>query len=312
MRRAVGVLEERFPDLRFEVTSDDAVFIRGSIREVLTTLALALGIVVLVLWLFLGRLGVTLIPALAIPVALIGSVAAIWLLGFSINLITLLALVLATGLVVDDSIVVTENIQRRRAEGMGAKAAAVLGTRQVFFAVIATTLTLIAVFVPISFLPSDAGRLFSEFGFVLAVTVALSSFVALSLCPMIAARLPSMGGERRGIVGWVGARLAAWLRGAAAPAGRGAARHGHRRMPARSERRGRVRRAGRRAGAGRGPGQRDRPPAGAGRYRARLHRPPGRDRRGDAVALGRAGCRRLRSSPSPGAMTLIAARSRRS
>ena len=208
-RRAIGLLEERFPDLRFEVTSEDAVFIRGAIREVLTTLGLALGIVVLVLWLFLGRLGVTLIPALAMPVALTGSVAAIWLLGYSINLITLLALVLATGLVVDDSIVVTENIQRRRAAGVGTKAAAVLGTRQVFFAVIATTLTLVAVFVPISFLPSDAGRLFSEFGFVLAVTVALSSFVALSICPMIAARLPSMGGERGGIAGWIGARLAA-------------------------------------------------------------------------------------------------------
>ncbi len=209
VQRAVARLEERFPELRFEVTSDDAVFIRGAIEEVLTTLALALGIVILVLWLFLGRLGVTLVPAVAIPVALIGSVAAIWLLGFSINLITLLALVLATGLVVDDAIVVTENIQRRRAEGMGAMAAAVLGTRQVFFAVIATTLTLIAVFVPISFLPSDAGRLFAEFGFVLAVTVAISSFVALSLCPMIAARLPSMGEEGGGIGGRVGGWIAA-------------------------------------------------------------------------------------------------------
>lgn len=206
-QRAVARLENRFPDLRFEVTGDDAVFIRGAIKEVLTSLVAALGIVVVVLWVFFGRLGVTCVPVVAIPVALVGSVAAIWLLGFSINLITLLALVLATGLVVDDAIVVTENIQRRRAEGVGAKAAAVLGARQVFFAVIATTITLIAVFVPISFLPSDAGRLFTEFGFVLAITVALSSFVALSVCPMIAAHLPSMGGGD-GIIGWIGGRIA--------------------------------------------------------------------------------------------------------
>ena len=135
VQKVIGRLETRFPDLRFEVTSDDAVFIRGAIKEVLSSLVIALVIVVLVLWLFLGRLGVTMVPAIAIPVSLIGSIAAIWALGFSINLITLLALVLATGLVVDDAIVVTENIQRRRAEGMGPMAAAVLGTRQVFFAV---------------------------------------------------------------------------------------------------------------------------------------------------------------------------------
>jgi hydrophobic/amphiphilic exporter-1 (mainly G- bacteria), HAE1 family len=122
-------------------------------------------------------------------VALVGTLAAIWLLGFSINLITLLALLLATGLVVDDAIVVLENIQRRRAMGLGPRAAAVLGTREVFFAVVATTATLVAVFVPISFLPSQAGRLFAEFGFVMAIAVALSSFVALSLGPMLAARL---------------------------------------------------------------------------------------------------------------------------
>lgn len=199
-------LEERFPDLRFEITSDDAVFIRGAIREVLITLLLALTIVVAVIWLFLGRLGAMMIPTVTIPVALIGSVAAIWAMGFSINLITLLALVLATGLVVDDAIVVTENIQRRRADGMGPKAAAVIGARQVFFAVIATTITLIAVFVPLSFLPSDAGRLFGEFGFVLAITVALSSFVALSLCPMITSQLSSFGATG-GFTGWLGGKI---------------------------------------------------------------------------------------------------------
>ncbi|MCA8928610.1 MAG: efflux RND transporter permease subunit [Alphaproteobacteria bacterium] len=199
-------LEQRFPDLHFAVTGDDAVFIRGAIGEVVYTLVLALVIVVAVIWLFLGRLGATMIPAVAIPIALIGAMAAIWLLGFSVNLITLLALVLATGIVVDDAIVVAENIQSRRADGMGRMAAAVVGTRQVFFAVIATTVTLIAVFIPISFLPSDAGRLFAEFGFVLAITVALSSFVALSVCPMIASKLPSLGGTP-GLLG----RFGHWL-----------------------------------------------------------------------------------------------------
>nr|WP_309501644.1 efflux RND transporter permease subunit [uncultured Roseovarius sp.] len=195
VRRAIGQLQLRFPDLGFQISSDDAVFIEGSIAEVLKTLVLALVIVIAVIWVFFGQLRATLIPAITIPIALIGSVAGIWLMGFSINLVTLLALVLATGLVVDDAIVVTENIQRRQQEGMGPRAAAVIGSGQVFFAVIATTLTLIAVFVPISFLPGDAGRLFTEFGFVLAVTVAISSFVALTMCPMLASRAGRLGAE---------------------------------------------------------------------------------------------------------------------
>lgn len=186
MGAAVEGLKLRFPDLGFQITNDDAIFIKGSIAEVIKTLVLALLIVIAVMWVFFGRLTATLIPAVTIPIALIGSVAGIWLLGFSINLITLLAMVLATGLVVDDAIVVTENIQRRRQDGMGAKAAAVVGSGQVFFAVVATTITLIAVFVPISFLPGEAGRLFTEFGFVLALTVIISSFVALTICPMLA------------------------------------------------------------------------------------------------------------------------------
>lgn len=206
--RAITRLEQRFPDLGFQVTSDDAVFIRGAITEVIKTLALALVIVVAVIWIFFGRLSATLIPAVTIPIALMGSVAGIWLMGFSINLITLLALVLATGLVVDDAIVVTENIQRRRQEGMGRRAAAVLGAKQVFFAVIATTITLIAVFVPISFLPSDAGRLFTEFGFMLAVTVGISSFVALTMCPMLASLSEGLA-KGNGIFDKLGARLGA-------------------------------------------------------------------------------------------------------
>jgi len=208
--RAVAELARTLPDVSIVKTADDAVFIRGAIREVLLGLTLAVAIVVAVIYVFLGSLRATLIPTVAIPVALIGTVAAIWLLGFSINILTLLALVLATGLVVDDAIVVLENVERRRAMGLARRAAAVLGTRQVFFAVIATTATLASVFVPISFLPGSAGRLFAEFGVVLAIAVCISSFVALSLCPMLAARLPEGTGAAPG-------RLA---RGLAAAGGR--------------------------------------------------------------------------------------------
>ncbi|MFT7402329.1 MAG: HAE1 family hydrophobic/amphiphilic exporter-1 [Hydrogenophaga sp.] len=190
VRAVIERLNRESPDLRITVVSDEAVFIRGAIAEVTTSLVLAVVIVVAVVALFLGRWRATLVPAAAIPIALVGTLAAIWLLGFSINIITLLALLLATGLVVDDAIVVLENIQRRRALGEPARAAAVLGTREVFFAVVATTATLVAVFVPISFLPSTSGRLFAEFGFVMAIAVSISSFVALSLGPLIASRLP--------------------------------------------------------------------------------------------------------------------------
>ncbi|GAA6206544.1 efflux RND transporter permease subunit [Thalassotalea sp. SU-HH00458] len=186
----VKQVENRFPNLQMQVTSDDAEFIRGSVQEVITSLLLTIILVIATLWLFIGSGRATIVPALSIPVSLIGALAAIWLMGFSINILTLLALVLATGLIVDDAIVVTENIQRRRSLGLGARASAVIGTREVFFAVVATTAVLVAVFVPIAFLPSTAGRLFREFGGVLAISVIISSFVALSLVPAITARLP--------------------------------------------------------------------------------------------------------------------------
>ena len=186
----VAELAGELPDgVRIFVTGDDAVFIEGAIHEVLLTLALAVAIVVGIIYLFLRDWRATLIPAVSIPVALIGTLALIWAMGFSLNILTLLALVLATGLVVDDAIVVLENIVRRRAQGMGPRAAAVLGTRQVFFAVIATTATLAAVFVPLSFLPGQAGALFREFGITLGLAVAISALVALSLCPMLASRM---------------------------------------------------------------------------------------------------------------------------
>jgi hydrophobic/amphiphilic exporter-1 (mainly G- bacteria), HAE1 family len=190
VRAAVDELQGVVPDdVSVFVSSDDAVFIEGAIREVVQTLGLAILIVVAIIYLFLRDARATLIPTLTIPVALIGTVAAIYLVGFSVNILTLLALVLATGMVVDDAIVVLENIVRRRGEGMGPRAAAVLGTRQVFFAVVATTATLAAVFVPLSFLPGQTGGLFREFGFTLAMAVLLSSFVALTLCPVLASKL---------------------------------------------------------------------------------------------------------------------------
>ncbi|MGB7286564.1 MAG: efflux RND transporter permease subunit [Salaquimonas sp.] len=174
--------------VEIRVTSDDATFISGAIEEVVRSLLLAVMIVVIVIYLFLLDWRATLIPAVTMPIALIGAIAAIYLVGFSVNILTLLALVLATGMVVDDAIVVLENIVRRRNQGMGIRAAAVIGTREVFFAVITTTATLAAVFIPLSFLPGQAGGLFREFGFVLAFAVTLSSFVALVLCPMLASR----------------------------------------------------------------------------------------------------------------------------
>jgi hydrophobic/amphiphilic exporter-1 (mainly G- bacteria), HAE1 family len=217
VRAAAAELNRTLPEgVSISVTSDDAIFIDGAIHEVELTLGFAVIIVIAVIYAFLLNLRATLIPAVTMPVSLIAVLAAVYLAGFSVNILTLLALVLATGLVVDDAIIVLENIVRRRDMGAKPQAAAVIGTREVFFAVIATTATLAAVFVPISFLPGQAGSLFTEFGFVLAIAVLLSSFVALTLCPMLASRLlqekPSEavrhGFLARGWI-WFGGRLAA-------------------------------------------------------------------------------------------------------
>lgn len=192
VRAAVDALQPVLPEgTILRVSSDDATFIRGAIFEALRTLLFAIAIVISIIFLFLRDWRATLIPALTIPVSLIGTLAAIYLAGFSINILTLLALVLATGLVVDDTIVVLENIVRQRKQGLGSRAAAMVGVRQVFFAVVSTTATLAAVFIPLSFLPGPAGGLFREFGFTLALAVVLSSFVALTLVPMLSSRLLS-------------------------------------------------------------------------------------------------------------------------
>ncbi|MEM9495176.1 MAG: efflux RND transporter permease subunit [Pseudomonadota bacterium] len=189
VRAAVDDLKEVLPtNVDIRISMDDSIFINAAIQEVFKSLFMATAIVVLVIFVFLRSLRATIIPAVTIPVSLLGTVAALWLAGFSINLITLLALVMATGLVVDDAIVVTENIQRWRFKGAGKRAAAVIGAREIVFAVLSTTATLAAVFIPISFLPGQAGRLFSEFGFVLAFAVMVSSFIALTLCPVLTVR----------------------------------------------------------------------------------------------------------------------------
>ncbi|MBP0438231.1 efflux RND transporter permease subunit [Tianweitania sediminis] len=208
---AVEELKQTLPEgMEIFITSDDATFVEGAIHEVEIALAISVSVVLLIIFLFLMDFRATIIPAVALPVALVGTIAGIYLAGFSLNILTLLALVLATGLVVDDAIVVLENIVRRRNMGLGPRAAAVLGTQEVFFAVVATTATLIAVFVPLSFLPGQTGGLFREFGFVLALSVILSAGVALSLCPMLASRM--LGSytehEHTGILGRIGGGLA--------------------------------------------------------------------------------------------------------
>lgn len=169
---------------------DSSVFISASIREVYVTLGIAVALVTLVIFLFLGSARSTIIPAVTVPVSIVATFTVLFGLGLSINLLTLLALVLAIGLVVDDAIVVLENIHRRMDElGEPPLVAAFNGARQVSFAVIATTMVLVAVFVPITFLEGDVGRLFSEFALTMAAAVMFSSLVALTLSPMLASKL---------------------------------------------------------------------------------------------------------------------------
>ena len=175
--------------MKLEQSYDTSTFIEASLKEVKTTLLIAVGLVVLVIYLFLGSLRATLVPAVTVPVSLISTAILLYAFDFSVNVLTLLALVLAIGLVVDDAIVVLENIYRRIEKGENPIAAAFLGTRQVAFAVVATTVVLVSVFLPITFLPGETGKLFTEFAVTLAVAVGFSSFVALTLCPMIASKL---------------------------------------------------------------------------------------------------------------------------
>ena len=182
---------------------DDSVFVEEAIAEVYFTLLVAAALVVSVIFIFLGDWRSLLIPALTVPISLIASFSALLVLGYSINLLTLLALVLAIGLVVDDSIVVLENIHRRLTSGESPLVASFLGARQVGFAVVATTLVLVAVFVPITFLEGDIGRLFSEFAVTMAIAVGFSSFVALTLAPVIGSKVLKTADAESPLVKWV-------------------------------------------------------------------------------------------------------------
>ncbi|MEL6442627.1 MAG: efflux RND transporter permease subunit [Bacteroidota bacterium] len=177
------------PDLRLGIGFDQTTQIRDSVAEVRQTIFLALALVLLVIFLFLRDWRSTVVPIVVIPIALIGAFGVMALFGFSINVLTLLALVLAIGLVVDDAIVVLENIYAKIEEGYDPIQAGIRGTKEIFFAVVATTLALVSVLLPIVFLPGLTGRLFREFGLVLMGAVVISSFVALTLTPMLATKL---------------------------------------------------------------------------------------------------------------------------
>jgi multidrug efflux pump len=190
VKAQLPALNDSLPEgAALRVNSDFSLFIEASLKEVLFTLAFAGMLVVLVIWAFLGSLRATLIPAATVPISLTAAFILVYAFGFSINILTLLALVLAIGLVVDDTIVVVENIHRRIEDGEPPLLAAFRGTREVGFAVIATTAVLIAVFTPLAFLEGNVGRLFREFALSLAAAVLCSSFVALTLSPVLTAAL---------------------------------------------------------------------------------------------------------------------------
>jgi len=173
------------PGLKIYIGYDKTKFVRQSVTDVAETLALAVSLVVLIVFLFFRNTVIALRPLIDIPVSLIGSFFIMYISGFSVNVLTLLAIVLATGLVVDDGIVVTENIYKKIEEGMDKYRAAFAGTREILFAVISTSLTLAVVFIPVIFLQGFTGRLFREFGIVLAGAVLISAFVSLTLTPVL-------------------------------------------------------------------------------------------------------------------------------
>lgn len=176
-------------DVTYSYGFDNTKFIRASINEVKETVYVAFILVIIIIFLFLRDWRVTLVPCIVIPVSLIGAFFVMYLAGFSINVLSMLAIVLAVGLVVDDAIVMTENIYIRIEKGMSPKEAGIEGAKEIFFAVISTTITLVAVFFPIVFMQGMTGRLFREFSIVISGSVIISSFAALTFTPMLATKL---------------------------------------------------------------------------------------------------------------------------
>ncbi|TNE65083.1 MAG: efflux RND transporter permease subunit [Bacteroidetes bacterium] len=188
-KRYAQIQQELPPDVITETGLDKSRFVRRAILEVEETLAIAISLVILIIYFFFRNWTIALRPLIDIPVCLIGAFFIMYLFDFSINILTLLAIVLATGLVVDDGIVVTENIFKKREQGMDKWTAAREGTREIFFAVISTSITLAVVFIPVIFLQGFTGRLFREFGIVVAGAVLISAFVSLTLTPVLNVKL---------------------------------------------------------------------------------------------------------------------------
>ncbi len=203
------------PSINMEVLNDRSISIRDSVVDVQVTLAIAISLVVMVIFLFLRKVSATIIPALAVPVSLIGTCAAMWVFGFSINNMTLLALTLSVGFVVDDAIVMLENIVRHIEGGMRPFEAALKGAREIGFTIISITFSLIAVFIPVLLMGGMVGRVFREFAVSIAVAIVISGFVSLSLTPMLCARVlrAEHGGEKQNVVlRMFEAMFKSWLR----------------------------------------------------------------------------------------------------
>jgi multidrug efflux pump len=201
--RLVEVQKTLPEDIKVEVNMDNGVYIAASLKNVVFALSETLILVLIVIFLFLGTARATLIPAVTIPVSIVAAAIVMAALGYSINTLTLLGAVLAIGLVVDDAIVVLENIVRRIEAGEPAVLASINGSKEIGFAVIATTLVLMAVFVPVSFMTGDTGRLFGEFGVTVAAAVGFSAFIALSLTPMMASKLFANGMPKSRMAGGI-------------------------------------------------------------------------------------------------------------
>src|SRR5690606_30299809 len=182
-------------DIVMDVAIDNTLFIKRSVTEVAETIIIALILVILIIFLFFRDWAIAFRPLIGIPVSLIATFFVMYLFGYSVNVFTLLAIVLATGLVVDDGIVVTENIYKKVEEGMSPIMAAIKGANEIFFAVISISVTLAAVFLPVMFMEGFVGRLFREFGVVIAAAVLISAFVSLSLTPMLNAYLMRRGAK---------------------------------------------------------------------------------------------------------------------
>lgn len=199
IRDQLELVRPTLPDgIEMVVNYDESNFVEDSIREVWFTLAFAFLLVVTVIYVFLHNFRATLVPAVAIPVSIVASFAVMHLMGYSINILTLLALVLSIGIVVDDAIVVLENIHRHIEEGLSPFQAALKGMKEITFAVIATTVALVAVFIPLAFQSSTTGRLFVEFAIAIVAAVVVSTFVALSLTPMMASRILQSSNRKPG------------------------------------------------------------------------------------------------------------------